>query len=200
MFLRFLGRTAIASLALSVSAAAFAADHAEAPAAAADPAADIGDVYAWHTDSSLMMVVTFAPFGTAEDEATYDPDVLYGFHIDTNDDNGSDRDVWVRFGQNEDGAWGVQAVGMTPDDTELVGPVAETVTHESGARIYAGYNDDPFFFDLTGYTETLATGDLSFDSTRDSLAGLNITAIVAEIPLETVGASSFQIWATTSRL
>jgi hypothetical protein len=197
MSLRLLGRVAVASLALTVSATVFAADHTEAPLAAADPAADIADFYAWHTETSLVMIVTFAPVGT---EGTYDGDVLYGMHIDTDADNAADRDVWVRFGQNEAGAWGVQANGMTTDDSAIVGPVGETVSHESGARVYTGFHDDPFFFDLTGFTETLDTGTLAFDSTRDSIAGSNVTAIVAEIPLDTVDAESFQVWATTGRL
>ena len=48
----------------------YAADHAEAPGSGADPAADIADFYAWHTDEGkLVIAVTFAGLGAPGDEA-----------------------------------------------------------------------------------------------------------------------------------
>ena len=176
-----------------------AADHAEAPGAAADPAADIADFYAWHTAyDTLVMVVTYAPLTAAGGAATWDADVLYGFHIDTDGDNVSDIDVRTRFGQDENDAWGMLVEGI-PGERPLVGPVATMAEGPSGAKAWAGLTDDPFFFDLEGYTDTLATGTLSFDSTRDSLAGTNVTSIVVEIPLSSLGATELSLWATTAR-
>ncbi|MCA9729372.1 MAG: DUF4331 family protein, partial [Candidatus Eisenbacteria bacterium] len=67
--------------------------------------------------------------------------------------------------------------------------------------VFAGWRDDPFFFDLAGYQMTLQTGDLSFDSTRDSFAGLNVTAIVVEMDLSAAlgSGSKINLWATTGR-
>jgi hypothetical protein len=91
---------------------------------------------------------------------------------------------------------------LASDDSAVEGPVGGTVTSDEGAMLYAGVNDDPFFFDIAGLQDTLATGTLSFDSSRDRLAGLNVTAIVAEMPLSELPlgeAGSFQVWATTGR-
>ena len=91
----------------------FAADHAEAPGTQADSAADISDFYAWHTaDDKVVAVIDFAGLAAAGDPATYDADVLYGIHIDNDGDNEPDLDVWVRFGQNGAGEWGVQVVDL----------------------------------------------------------------------------------------
>ena len=122
--------------------------------------------------------------------------MLYGFHFDTDDNNESDIDIWVRFGQNADGDWGVQVSG--PGGT-FMGPVGEVIT-EGDMSAYAGTTDDPFFFDLEGYTETLNTGTLSFMNTRDSIAGTNVMSIVIQMPTANISDVSFKAWATTAAM
>ena len=193
-----------AGVLLAVPVTALAADHAEAPAASTDPAADIADFFAWYKpDGNLVFILTVAGLtGAVADggAATYDADVLYGLHVDSDGDALSDQDIWIRFGQNGAGAWGLQASGV-PGGADFDGPVESAVTSAEGAQLWAGLSDDPFFFDLEGYLNTLSTGALAFDGTRDSLAGANVTAIVLEVPagplLGTDG--TLQTWATTSR-
>jgi hypothetical protein len=145
-----------------------AADHAEAPESGSDPAADLADLYAWHTDdSTLVTVLTFAGLSVSGDPALYDADVLYGIHIDNDGDAIADHDVWVRFGQDSLGGWGLQVVGMPGTGAPVFGPV-EHVIAAPGGRIFAGLRDDPFFFDLAGFNTTVSTGDLTFDSTADT--------------------------------
>jgi hypothetical protein len=177
-----------------------AADHTDPPDRASDSAADIADLYAWHGDGTLTTVVTFAGLTMPGDPATYDEDVLYGIHIDTNDDQQSDHDIWIRFGQNGDGEMGVQVSGVPGEDAPLVGPVETTLESDTGTKAYAGLRDDPFFFDLEGFMSTLDTGSLQFDSNRDSFAGTNVTAVVVELPLEAISSDSFDVWATTARI
>ncbi|MEE2828949.1 MAG: DUF4331 family protein [Myxococcota bacterium] len=189
-------------LALLTGLNAQAADHAEAPASAADPAADIADLYAWHTDSgTLVTSLTFAGLGAPGDAAVYDEDVLYGIHIDNDGDNESDIDIWARFGQDSQGNWGVQVSGL-PGAGAPVSSAVETVTSVAGGSLFAGLRDDPFFFDLAGFNETVSTGDVSFDSTRDSLAGTNVTAIVLEMDLGAVvvDGNNLRLWATSGRI
>ncbi|MEO0600567.1 MAG: DUF4331 family protein [Myxococcota bacterium] len=182
------------------AATTFAADHTEAPGAAADPAADIADFYAWVDGGRLTSVITFAGLTAAGGAPTYDADVLYTIHVDNDGDNVSDVDVLVRFGQNAAGDWGVQASGLPGASGPLEGAVETTLTGES-FELYAGLRDDPFFFDLAGYSDTLSTGTLSFDSTRDSFAGTNVTAIVLEGPADAWldGGTSLNVWTTTAR-
>lgn len=179
-----------------------AADHVDAPATTADAAADITDVYAWHTDKgTLVAVIDFAGLLEVGQPAVYDGKVVYGLHIDNDGDNVADQDIWVRFGENGAGEWGVQVSGLPGNATPVVGPVEQVIDAGLGQKVFAGLRDDPFFFDLQGYKETLMTGTLAFDSNRDSFAKLNVSAIVLEISLDGIagGSKTLQVWATTRR-
>lgn len=187
---------ALAALLLGLTTPALAADHAEAPGAAADPAADIADFYAWHTTDKVVFVLTYAPLTAPGGAATYDADVLYGLHIDNDMDGAPDQDLWVQYGQNGAGDW---AVRVTWGGTEEEFAIGEAGAGEN-MQIWTGVADDPFFFDLEGFNATLATGTVAFDSSRDSLAGANVSAIVIEADLAMVsGGNTFQTWATTAR-
>lgn len=185
-----------------------AADHSDPPnrVGAAVDAADIADLYAWHSDDgqNLSVVLTFAgPVAPAADQAgMYDPDVLYGVHIDNSGSNDANFDIWVRFAQNDLGDWGVQVTNLPGEAAPVVGPVDTTIDAPNGAKVYTGLHDDPFFFDLEGFEMTLMNGSLEFDNTRDSFAGQNVTAIVLEMPLSALSPNdeSLSIWTTSSRI
>lgn len=197
------GRTALVAGAISALApAAWAADHLEAPGTQADAAADIDDVYAWHTSSGhLVAVITFGGPLAPGDAAPYDADTIYQVHIDSNGDNRPDKDITVRFGQASDGSWGVQVSDLPGGDAVVTGAVDTNIDAGGGLMVFAGVRDDPFFFDLTGFQSTLSTGTLGFDSSRDFFAGKNTTAIVLEMDTGAATGSShtIQLWATTGR-
>lgn len=120
-------------------------------------------------------------------------------HIDQDGDLEPDVNLEARFGPNAAGDWGLQVTGVPSQAEPLSGPV-ETTLEADGTRAWAGLRDDPFFFDLAGYTDTLTTGTLAFDGTRDSFAGVNVVAIVIETPISNVAAGGpIQTWATTAR-
>ncbi|MBL4688051.1 MAG: DUF4331 family protein [Nannocystaceae bacterium] len=177
-----------------------AADHIDGPDITNDPAADITDFYAWADGDSVYLILAFAGLSEAGTPALYDPDVLYGIHVDNDGDGVSDRDIWIRFGQSDDGEWGVQVEGLAGDGA-VVGPVEETIDAPLGQKVFAGLRDDGFFFDFQGFQTTLMTGDLSFDADRDFFAGVNVTAVAIEASLDAVasGGEPFTIWATTRR-
>lgn len=182
-----------------------AADHAEAPGAAADATADIADYYAWHTeDETTVHVVTWASVLNATENPQFDDAVLVSLHQAFPEETGDFADLepdvsaHARFGQNSAGDWGVQVTIQSPlGDIEISGPVGEAITDDFGAgvTVWAGAADDPFFFDLAGYTATLDTGDLAFTG-ADALAGANVTALVIEAP---AFSPLMQTWATTAR-
>ena len=60
-----------------------ASDHQEAPTATAFLSADIGDYYVWHEEDQLNLILTFGTFAAPGLPASFDRDVLYGFHFDT---------------------------------------------------------------------------------------------------------------------
>ncbi len=178
-----------------------AADHEESPLTAEDPAADLGDFYAWATPSqTVVLVATYAGYAVPNAEAVYDADVLYTFHISNDGDAVSEHDIEVRFGQNGLGDWGVKASNVPGAAEPLMGGVEETVSSD-GAMLYAGLRDDPFFFDLEGFQMTLDTGDLSFDASRDFAVLQNTNAIVLEIPIAAIGgdSTSLRLWTSTAR-
>ncbi|MBA3699586.1 MAG: DUF4331 family protein [Planctomycetes bacterium] len=179
------------------------ADHADAPGATADPAADIADVYAIHDLAAdrLTLVLTFAglKMPALNQQGTYDDDVLYVINIDTNNDKVADFVIDVRFGQNPAGASGVRVAGLPGAPAVVIGAVETILEPAAGVKVFAGLRDDPFFFDLDGFNATRMSGNLSFDNTRDFFAGTNISAIVLETKLSAVSSTAFSLWATTAR-
>ena len=194
-------RTSLVAGLLAFGVPALAADHAEAPVSSADPAADISDLYTWHSEGTVKAVLAFNPSLVPGEAGVYDADVLYTLHFDVDGDQVSDHDVHVRFGQSSSGKWGVQAMNLPGASAPVVGAV-ETVIDAPGGRLFAGLRDDPFFFDLTGFNDTLATGTLSFDPARDAFAGSNIMVIAMEFDAASLLGTdtTFQAWATTSRM
>lgn len=174
-----------------------AADHVDAPGTQSSPAADITDFYAWKSGDKIVAVITFAGLKEVGQAATYSSDVVYGIHVDNDGDNQADEDVWIRFGKNGAGEWGVQVTGLAADP--VVGPVETVLDGPLGLRVFAGLRDDPFFFDLQGFLQTLDTGTIAFDNTRDGFAMTNVSAIVVELSQDAVagGGDSIQMWATT---
>ena len=186
--------------------AARTADHLDPPGRTSpsvddtpDRAADIADVFAWAADDNLNIIVTFAGPAAPDQPAVYDRDVLYKVNI-SSDGNplNTENVIRVRFGEGGPNAFGVQASGV-PGTGPLSGPVNTNLTG-GGATLRAGLFDDPFFFDLEGFQQTLQSGDLAFDNTRDFFAGQNDTAFVLQIPLASIAATGkITVWAETLR-
>ena len=193
------GLLAGSALAITLATSSFAADHAEAPEATLNPPADIADYYAWHEGTQLNLIVTFGPASAPGTPAAFNSNILYTLHFDTDADNVSDVEIYARFAQDSAGDWGVQVTGA---DTAVVSGAVDTVLTQGDTSVWAGLTDDPFFFDQTGFRETVATGVLAFDNTRNDFAGLNVTSIVVALPVTSIigDGTTFQTWATTSTL
>lgn len=193
---------AVTAVGLGGLRAAQAADHLD-PNDRVSPgdAADIGDLYAWHDGGDITAILTFAGPVAAGVTAAYSRDTLYAIHIDGDDsDVEPDQTIYVRFGQDSAGTWGVQAQNVPGTSDDLSGAVGSTLS-EGSSRVYAGMHDDPFFFDSQGLTDTLATGTLSFVGTRDFFADQNINAIVVEFPESALGLTGpYNIWATSANI
>ena len=147
----------------------FAADHSDSPRAAADPAADIADLYAWmdaNDAEKLNLIMTLASPGAFSDA------VDYVFHVNSDDDGpGPNPQVETTITCSFDAEGTVTCEGGGSSVTGDASGV-EGITSEDGAiRAFAGVRDDPFFFNLAGFSSTVdavigaATGEppLSFD-------------------------------------
>lgn len=204
------GACALAAPALFFSAQYFspAADHLDPPArtdrafdAIPDRAGDIADVYTWHTDTALIVAMTFAGPNVTTQPGVYDRNVLYAINLSTDGvRETTEIPIRVRFGGNS-GGYGMQVTGLPGVATPFVGAVETDLSTPNGIKVRAGLFDDPFFFDLQGFRETRSMGTLRFNKDRNFFAGLNDTAIVLEIPRAALGegVTSVDVWGSTAR-
>lgn len=183
-----------------------ASDHDEAPLVKLDAAQDLTDLYVFSSGADkTTIIVCWAGFNDSrpqpDAEGVYDEDALYTIWIDNDGDNEADHQIYWRYGRNADGDVGVQWEGIPGADPKVSGAVETVFDAGTGARVWSGHADDPFFFDAQGYLETLDTGTLSFDSNRDFLAGLNVTAAAIELDnaLLVNNEDPIQVWVTASR-
>ncbi|WP_298463669.1 DUF4331 family protein [uncultured Erythrobacter sp.] len=189
-----------------------AADHLDPPARTSpasddtpDAPADIADVFAFHDDQNVVLILTFAGPQATDQPAVYDTDVLYRLNVsNAAPRTTTDMPIEIQFGQDiftTGVPFGVRVRGLPGVTGDLIGPVESDIVTD-GVRVRAGLFDDPFFFDLQGFRDTLSTGQLSFDNTRDFFARQNLTAVVIEIPRDRIenGASLIDVWSETARL
>jgi len=157
-----------AGLLLAAPATSLAADHLDAPATVADPAADINDVYTWQDGTKTVFVMTVFPAAGAE--AAFSDAVQYVFHTASGSGYGSVNeatDIICTF----DAAQMVSCwVGADGDYVHGDASATAGLTSDSGmTKVYAGLRDDPFFFNLVGFQETVsiivgAASSLTFDA------------------------------------
>jgi hypothetical protein len=191
-----------AVIASTVATVAIASDHDEANTTAFDEvAADIGDTYAFHDADRLTLIMTFDGYKLRQDAPNYDADVLYSFHIDTNGDTDAEHRIMARVGQNAAGEWGVKVEGIPGVAEPIIGAVEEVlVDADSGAQVFVGLRDDPFFFDLQGFKDTLMTGTVAFDNTRDFAAVKNTLILAVEFDHAAAASTTFNVWSSTGKL
>ncbi len=175
----------ITSLALLPASATMGADHLEAPAVQADGSIDIADLFLFQNPNNAnnsVMVLTVNPFaGSGNSGTTFNPNASYQFQFDNDGDAVADVTYATTFAAPVAGtqaytvtrtSGGVSSVIAT-STTDVAG---STVGTAAGGQVQAGLFDDPFFFDLNGFSNGLAfTGD-------DAFAGANVSAIVLDIP------------------
>ena len=186
------------------SLAALASDHKEAPSISETPPSDIADLYAFlnpDDNTKLVLAMTVNPFSVPTEGIAFNFSnrILYRFNIDNDGD--AEADAFINFRFQPNGTFsaefpgGITIDGVSTAATEEPEPNEAIVTSEEGIRIFAGPRDDPFFFDIVGFFRFLA-GTGSFTGS-DGFAGYNVSAIVVEIPVDMLGGSVLNIWATT---
>ncbi len=196
------------------------ADHTDSPLAAADQAADIADLYSFRSGDNLVLALTISNAQAAPEiqlgRSIFDPDVLYQINIDNDGDavedlviqgfvtgNPSNHVMHVR-GPVAPLATGTSAMIVSGPATNVrvstgVSPIIKTA---GDMTVFAGVRDDPFFFDLGQFNAIISGQAGAFnDPGMDSFAGLNVFAIVVELPIEMLGdPATTSVWASTYRL
>lgn len=138
-----------------------ASDHADTPAIAARPGADLTDVFIFPSKTNpnnvvLAMCVNPLITPSTKDSVAFDPDVLYQFKIDNTGDNVEDLVIQMKA----NGIGPSQQIKVTaPVTPSRIGTVAEAMSFTgtgnfnssftgAGMQVFAGVREDPFFFDL----------------------------------------------------
>lgn len=169
------GATGLGLLALLGAPHTQAADHADAAMTAANPMADIADVYAWMTNSgaNIALAMTVSPFDNGTRE--FGPSVQYVFHLTRYEDfpvvpadiaAGEQSKVICTFESNTSGeCWVVDPSNKVLDYVKGDFSAATGKASAGGKlRVFAGRRSDPFFFNLAGFATAkqhlmLACGD-----------------------------------------
>lgn len=140
-----------------------ASDHADTPNIAANPGTDISDVFMFPSPTSpdkVVLVMNVHPLiGPGSGPSTsFDPNVLYQFKIDQNQDGVEDLVIQAKFsgtGPNQTvsisgplkpsttGSFNVQEKAYA-----TTGKINTTFSPTAGMQVFCGAREDPFFFDL----------------------------------------------------
>jgi Domain of unknown function (DUF4331) len=146
-----------------------AADHADSPAAASDPDADITDIFAWMSPDGSKVDLILNWFPNAPATSTLAANVLFTFHVSSKATFASsaaatETNIICGFDVTEKlSCWVGSADYVT-------GAKGQTLTSASGkVKAFAGIKDDPFFLNGAGVGGVLgavksAAPSLTFDA------------------------------------
>jgi Domain of unknown function (DUF4331) len=194
------------SLTLSTAPPINAADHAEATLAAADPGADLADVFAFldpNDNSKVILALDVEGFVVPSELLNlsfFAPDVRFRFEIENTGDAIPDRRIDITFSPQTSRSQPQTAtiklpngrVFKAPTTVETLAPTANpfviTTDPATGVSFFAGLTDDPFFFDIVGFNRFVASvlagapDPTKLQRGRDSFAGYNIHMIALSVP------------------
>lgn len=201
-----------------------AADHLDAPAVGGS-SADIADFYGFEPTEGSDNTVFVVDLQTslADGFGTFDEDVLTEINIDTDGDLVEDRVIQAIprdgrmyfFGPFDPSVTGLNSqvnVDAALGDVEISTSTAIVANTDSGASLFAGPRQDPFYFDFNRFNEVVMptmedNSGFNVPGT-DTFDGANTLSIVIEVPNSLIGATTAQnvlgvnvynTWVTTNR-
>jgi hypothetical protein len=145
-----------------------AADHADGPAASADPSADITDVFAWTSADAAKLYLVMDLVRNATSASKFSDSVQYVFHTTSRakfgDPPSPEVDVICVFAASQKIQCWAGKTYVTGDASDVAG----IMSADRKLRVFAGLRNDPFFFNLAGFKETgkdvaNAASSLTFD-------------------------------------
>lgn len=197
--LRAVLAVSVAAGVIGTAGLARAADHLDAPLVQADGSTDINDLYVFNSPknpANVVLAMTVNPGAGVISGTDFHPSHEYRFRVDTNGDAVADHELQATFATS--GAKPrVEFGGSVIDGAGPVGarvPLFDGAGKRAGVG-YAGVLDDPFFFDLGAFRNGL---QFCPDGTgSDFFSGLNVSAIVVEIPKASLPTGTIGVWAET---
>lgn len=196
-------RTLTLLAALVVAAAlgsqpARSADHLEAPFVTLDGRLDINDVYVFTAQNpdNTVMIMTVNPGAGVISGTDFHDGASYEFAIDKNEDTRTDLTFAANFGPlQSDGRQRVrvQSIAQGQPATTLATGFTGDDIQNGDVRFTTDVFDDPFFFDLNAFQGTDGRTFCDGDET-DFFAGLNVAAIVLEVPKSLIDDPSYKVY------
>lgn len=197
---RLLRVVAIAGVMGLATMAPFAADHRDGPIIIGSSWSqqDINDLYIFpapQPSGDTVIIMTTNPMAGVMGPTTFLANAKYELLIDIDDDDHEDLVFRVTFSQP--GRSGEQAFTVTNAGASIRarGLVGQTVPILGGGQILAGVFDDPFFFDRIAAQRSMsfcpAAGAIDF------FRGLNVNAIVLQVPQSALGSRRIGAWSRT---
>jgi hypothetical protein len=164
---RFL--TLVIAMMLCLSQSSRSADHVDAPGASADPAADITDVFAWMSPDAQRVFLIMSLTRNATTASRFSNSVQYVFHTTSRPSFGAPPSPEFTIICTFDQAQIIQC--WAGNDSYITGDASPTngiVSDDGRLRVFAGLQNDAFFFNLAGFRETSrivagAAASLQFD-------------------------------------
>ncbi len=129
-----------------------AADHADSPAAANEPAADIDDVYAWMSSDATDLNLAMTIGRNVPSTFQLSDRVQYVFHITSRSAFGMTAGPEFNIICETAGTDRIQC--WAGNDHYVSGNASSTQgieTDDARFRVFAGVRQDPFFFNLAGF-------------------------------------------------
>jgi hypothetical protein len=194
------------SLAFPTAPSLTAADHAEATLVAADPGADIADVFAFldpNDNTKVVLAMDVEGFVVPSEMLNlsfFAPDVTFRFEIENQGGTRAEHTIDVTFSPQTSRSTPQTATIKLPNGSTFTAPTTLptlnaspnpfTVTTDpsSGASFFAGLTDDPFIFDIVGFNRFVGSvlagsPDVTrLQRGRDSFAGYSIHMIAISVP------------------
>ena len=190
--------------------------HFDSPTAIEDGRLNLCDVYAFAgTPGTTALVLTVNPDAGRSSPATFRPDAIYQFAVDTR--GGTIQDVALRVTFDAPDDRGRQPLRVLHASGEALataekgveigrGTVDETLDlvlpDGSAGRAWAGLAADPFWGDgeaLFAFLQAAGEGGYTpevFGAGNNIFDGRNVTAIVLEVPDSLLGSERSSVWAS----
>ena len=201
----------------------YGADHGDSPNASNDASGDLNDVYAFldpNNNSNIIVIVTLRGFIPAGENANFGqfdnriltvleayltgntvtppsavPDVIVAIQFSAQVSRTSPQTATVTFlnGANTP-LYSFTAPTTISSIAATAPPQTVTTDPTSGIKFFAGMTDDPFFFDIPGFSRFVASvlagspDPSQLTRGRDSFAGYNTMAMAFSVPRSLVPA------------
>lgn len=183
----------------------WAADHLEAPFIRQDGRTDINDVFIFHPGDPqdirrTVIAMTVNPAAGMVSPTRFSENAAYDLLIDQDGDAVEDLIFRTTFFTPTFGADQQLVVQMiVPDQSAEVlarGATERALRGNRNIRVFAGTRDDPFYFDFDGFNNG---ADFCFGegSRENFFVGMNISAIVIELPTSLLGSQQIGFWGVT---